>query len=593
MSKRQRFTILILIVTLLILCQTPSVIRSVQQHYLYNPFLSETKAGSTQGSGTADGTAEDTETYADEMTVLYAGEEGSESEKIAKGTALARRCRYGLYEEGSGTKNTVVLIDMEYTGVRDALSIAGDVTKEGGTAVAVNLPEPEEIENNKRLMKMLGIEEVRKESVHLTGIHIYDGFLMGGEVIYDADTEEHAKSQDLDLTVPWYTSSTATKTFAVGILTEDMEPEEKNLMADEKNPLLIWRHSYSQGYVYSVLGDFFDDATGSGILMAIISDSKPLDIYPVVNAQVLSILHYPALYEENTDVMLQLYGRTTSKVMSDLVWPELYDLYAASGFIPTCFIAPVPEQESLSPETKATDLTQYLKMMGERRWEPAITAKEGTDEEELEHISSMVSGYPFSAVYLEDRATPPATGEDSSVRTYVLPEQETELPMETSNSGIGTQRVTVESDDIMYSSDLRMRSIQTAYGYSNVSYDIRRIIYPDSEDALMHKYMNVSNANIATNWKPFSVFDKITATQAGERIANYTNADYRIFYEDEHTIKIKTDRPLYFILRSGRFDITSVTGGNVKQSSRGIWMISVTDEECVIELDNQYVTGQK
>ena len=53
-----------------------------------------------------------------------------------------------------------------------------------------NLPEVSVIKKYKALRELLGIESVRQESVTVEGIHLYDGLLLGGEVIYKPQTEE-------------------------------------------------------------------------------------------------------------------------------------------------------------------------------------------------------------------------------------------------------------------------------------------------------------------------------------------------------------------------------------------------------------------
>ena len=53
-----------------------------------------------------------------------------------------------------------------------------------------NLPEVSLIKKYKALRELMGIESVRQESVTVEGIHLYEGLLLGGEVIYQPQTEE-------------------------------------------------------------------------------------------------------------------------------------------------------------------------------------------------------------------------------------------------------------------------------------------------------------------------------------------------------------------------------------------------------------------
>ena len=52
---------------------------------------------------------------------------------------------------------------------------------------------------------------MEQNEVTLDGIHLFEGFLLGGEVIYQAKDEEEEKNQDMDLKIPWYVRGRAQK----------------------------------------------------------------------------------------------------------------------------------------------------------------------------------------------------------------------------------------------------------------------------------------------------------------------------------------------------------------------------------------------
>ena len=67
---------------------------------------------------------------------------------------------------------------------------------------------------------------------------MYSGFLLGGEAIYKADTDEEEKNQDMDLVFPWYHLTNGTKIYMKGML-EDSEIDV------QEYPPLIWRRIYN------------------------------------------------------------------------------------------------------------------------------------------------------------------------------------------------------------------------------------------------------------------------------------------------------------------------------------------------------------
>ena len=70
-----------------------------------------------------------------------------------------------------------------------------------------------------RWRKVLGIRKIRQEDVELTGVNLFDGFLLGGQAIYQpADDKEKEERQDLPDHMPWYLLDSGCKTYMVGML---------------------------------------------------------------------------------------------------------------------------------------------------------------------------------------------------------------------------------------------------------------------------------------------------------------------------------------------------------------------------------------
>lgn len=68
-------------------------------------------------------------------------------------------------------------------------------------------------------MDFLGIYKVVSEKTKLTGVKLFEGLLLGGEVVYETPKEKEEKErQDLQLEIPWYQVGSGTKTYMVGLL---------------------------------------------------------------------------------------------------------------------------------------------------------------------------------------------------------------------------------------------------------------------------------------------------------------------------------------------------------------------------------------
>ena len=71
-----------------------------------------------------------------------------------------------------------------------------DFAEAGVGIVFCDLPDADAIEDSAELKNLLGIRKVYEKNVSTTGIRLFPGFLLGGEVIYQAEEDEE-KYQDL------------------------------------------------------------------------------------------------------------------------------------------------------------------------------------------------------------------------------------------------------------------------------------------------------------------------------------------------------------------------------------------------------------
>ena len=210
--------------------------------------------------------------------VIYVGDEnGAIGQMVRTWAAYAKRdfvcrqlqtavgSRLELSSLGEAPRELIILdaANLDWSG-GDLCQELRDYAAEGTSLVFASLPEPKVIQENQELMSLLGIRELRKEQTSVTGIHLYKGFLLGGEMIYQGEDEkEDEKRQDMQLKMPWYVLGSGTKIYMKGIPSEQVDVEE--------HPAVIWRRSLDGAYVFAVNGDYMEDSTGLGILSAMLA----------------------------------------------------------------------------------------------------------------------------------------------------------------------------------------------------------------------------------------------------------------------------------------------------------------------------------
>ena len=219
----------------------------------------------------------------------------------------------------------------------------------GIDVVFCNMPDTSVIKKSRRIRKLFGIHNVKAESTTVNGVHLYDGFLLGGEAVYlTTDKKEQKKRQDMDLTLPWYKLEAGTEVYMKGIMKEkDIESEEY--------PVIIWKKNYRGACLMAVNGRYMEDFGGIGILSAMVAQMELYDLYPIVNAQSMVIADYPVLSRENEERLMNVYSRNMQGVVRDVLWPGIMTVYRGNKMGLSCMMAPqlnyedemLPDQEQL------------------------------------------------------------------------------------------------------------------------------------------------------------------------------------------------------------------------------------------------------
>lgn len=594
-SKRKFFSIAIMMFVLFFLFQFSMVIRDSKNIYDVNSRLTEKKT-----DGENQWTPSDSVTGSDSSVVFVGNEDGD------MGTAVSRWCTYAkrkliscksvsTYKSDDKNLPEMMILESEKYADGDNLTTLETLEKKGVIIVFGCLENAKNIQNNKALMKFLGIQKVVAEETHLAGVKLFEGLLLGGEVTYNTSKDkEEKKRQDLELDVPWYQVGSGTKTYMVGLLDEKTGKNVEN----EDLPTIIWRNGIDYGSVFAVVGDYMKDSTALGLLDGMRAEALQYTIYPIVNAQNLSMVNFPVFADENNTEMLKLYSQSVTGIARDIMWPALISVVEKSDMKMTCFIQPQADYTD-DIEPKSGNLEFYLKQMKEQSAEAGISLEyqkldkaEDKVTKDTEFFENEKTDYRFGAAFAKEKDLKGILKDTDSgllgdVGTLVCDYTENQPVVSYYSDSVTLQTVTSDGMNYAYSDDIRMRSIQTALGYTNVMLDMYDIFWPQEKTDRWEVMQKRFSSNLLTYWKNFRDFDSTTLSESNARIRTFLNLAYSQSRED-NTITLQTSEVgSWFILRTHGEEIDEIDGGSQTEIEADAYLICAEDTTVKIRLKEQ------
>ncbi len=594
-SKRKFFSIATMMFVLFFLFQFSMVLRDSKNTYDINSSLTEKKA-----DGRNRWTPSDNVTGADSSVVFIGNENGD------MGTAISRWCTYAkrkliscksvsTYKADDKNLPEMMILESEKYADGDNLTTLETLEKKGVIIVFGCLENAKNIQNNKALMKFLGIQKVVAEETHLAGVKLFEGLLLGGEVTYNTSKDkEEKKRQDLELDVPWYQVGSGTKTYMVGLLDEKTGKNVEN----EDFPTIIWRNGIDYGSVFAVVGDYMKGSTALGLLDGMRAEALQYTIYPIVNAQNLSMVNFPVFADENNTEMLKLYSQSVTGIARDIMWPALISVVEKSDMKMTCFIQSQADYTD-DIEPKSGNLEFYLKQMKEQSAEAGISLEyqkldkaEDKVTKDTEFFENEKINYRFGAAFAKEKDLKGILKDTDSgllgdVGTLVCDYTENQPVVSYYSDSVTLQTVTSDGMNYAYSDDIRMRSIQTALGYTNVMLDMYDIFWPQEKTDRWEVMQKRFSSNLLTYWKNFRDFDSTTLSESNARIRMFLNLAYSQSRED-NTITLQTSEAgSWFILRTHGEEIDEIDGGSQTEIEADAYLICAEDTTVKIRLKEQ------
>ncbi len=601
-SRRNYLSIMIMIAVVFLIFMFSVIIKGEGSFYNINEFARE-DLPSGNGRWMASG---------EEELVLYFGEQNTALESMVRQWCVyTKRELKGFeqlqdYLETAGEERSPAVIVLDGAGLtydeegKELLSL----TEYGVPLIFGSLPEAAQLANSGWLKELLGIDRVVAEETRLLGVQLYDGFFLGGGAEYKAVKEEDKERQDFNLTVPWYTTKSGTKTYLAGLM--DKEAVAEQVAVDPESeiitgyfPCLIWRNSYENVPVFAVCGEYMSSMAGLGILNGFLYEAREYELYPVVNAQNMLIHNFPNFSRENEAVLQRLYSRTPQMYFQGVIWPGISAMAKVNELKLTCLLKPqydytdgkVPEQETVS---------FYMQQLWELNSEAGMALsyhENSTFETMLEQDATfyelLKSDYQYQAAYVEENDMESFgnwLGEDGLLQQLVTigtPYQKGEVLLSYLTDEITKQSITADAKQHTYQDDFMVRGVQTALLYSNVLLDLQEAIWPEEEEDQWQLFFEKIASNVRTYWSGYRGYEQTTLSESDYRVRILLNLDYSQKRE-ENTIYLQVEQPgeqAWFLLRTHEEKVTAVRGGEFQKLEANAYLIQAqeTGVEIVLE----------
>lgn len=598
-SWRKYFSIAIMMIVLLFLFQFSLVLKDSQNAYDKNAYATEKQA---DGQDSWQMQQLDLTTVGDAAGgyAVFVGDAASDM-----AVSVSRWCTYAKWNmaqidtlaswpSGLEALPGMVVLESEKYAQGDALQILQQLAGEGVIVVFGCLENPQTIAQDAALQDFIGVREIREENTELTGIKLFRGLLLGGEAVYQEEENADAiKRQDLPLQMPWYILKSGTKTYMVGM---KQGTEQQETIKNEELPAILWRNGSGGGSVFAVAGDFMKDSTAIGLLDGMVAEASSYYIYPVVNAQNLSLIDFPMFADENNEEMMQLYSQSATGMARDVIWPSLISIAEKSGFRMTCFLQPQADYQDTA-EPDSGDLVFYLRQMKEQNAEAALSLqyREGnllTDKLEKDgaFYQSTGSAYRYGAAFLDTKDMENVkqqldTGLLQQVSTVVTDYTEDAPVLSYCTDDVTRQSVVSDGMYYSYSDDLRMRSVQSALGYTNVMLNMQKIFWPAQDTDKWQIMQKQFASNLTTYWKPFRGFASTTISESNSRVRMFLKTDFSQERTGDEIMLHVTETNSWFLLRTHGEEIAGIQGGSYEQLEENVYLIQAQADTVKLQLE--------
>lgn len=598
LSKRVYFTISCIMLLVLFMFQFSSVIRKKYNNYDENIYAAENDSSLTSDSAF---TVETTPSKVLSGSRHFAVYIGNTSDSSAGGTVL-QWCGYtkrnliiydSITQYTSYTRRTpdAVLIDSSYLDLDRDISYLNKLTESGINLVFCTLPDFAAISENTELQNLLGISATVMPSLKASGYKLFGGFLLGGEAWYMSNTEEEETYQDFTLTLPWYVTGNATKTYMSAVLDSSVYGTVRN----EDLPPVLWRKSHGRSYVFCVNGDYIKDCAGLGILSAIMYELCDYSVYPVINSEAVAVVNFPVFAFENESAVKEYYSRNTSSLLENIIWPDLSNLSETTGKKLTFFLTPqFNYTDGLEPSN--SEMEYFFRLFREKSFEAGLSAYRSNSTTiqdkftaDAKFFNTFLKHYRFLSVYVNTSEIQKLLETDSEltkdISTIVTGYSKNNYSAIFSyrDKDILELKLVSDGSNYSYKNDFRVKALHTALAYSFTEIDCSKLYNPDENSLLWDKtYRKISTA-LSSYTTKHREFKSCTVTEADRQIRKFLAVDYT-YERTGNTITVNITPgagSVSLMLRLHNESIADISGGSYTLLEENSYLIETDDSSTV------------
>ena len=286
-------------------------------------------------------------------------------------------------------------------------------------------------------------------------------------------------------------------------------------------------------------------------------------------------------------------------IARDIMWSSLISIVEKSGRKMTCFIQPQADYED-SIEPDAQNLKFYLQQMKEQNAEAGLSLQyqnTASFEEKLkkddEFFQNKNSSYIYGTAFTEAKNINSVLQLENTellknVSTLICEYTEEKPVLSYCSDFVTLQSVTSDGMNYTYSDDIRMRSIQSALGYTNVMLNMYDIFWPQKDTDRWEIMQKRFSSNLLTYWKEFSCFASTTLSESNTRTRTFLNLDYSEQREENKIILQTSLAGSWFILRTHGEEIADIQGGSQIKIQEDAYLICAEDTTVEIKLQERW-----
>ncbi len=595
-SRRNFITITLMILILTFMFMFTGVIKESLNEYDVNAFEDTTYTGLDSESRFRLETASDDGFSIPRRYALFVGTEFSEDVR----NVVRVWCTYtkrGLkeceslaaYEIPEENLPEVVIIDGKYLDVANDLPVMRELTDRGVHLIMARMPHITVMTSSPDLCEFLGIRSVRNREILVEGVHLFKGFLVGGERIYETDVDD-AGLQDLEMVIHWYVLDSGTKTYIMGMLDED---EYKN----ENMPAVLWRKSVGDARVFCVNANYLTNMYGIGFLSAMMAEADTCEIYPVVNAQCTTVADFSGFAEDNTEELTALYSAAQPALYESVIWPSLISITQRTGAHMTFMAAPQLDYDDEN-EPDNSLFPRYMALVKEEHGEIGASmgrvSRTPLKTKMLRDAPFYVEGadqYAILSLYTQDLEEVMATPWEKyfpKLRTIATAQDNEQPVVDYLDRDVTLQRATAIGREHTYGANLAIMGYETGLAYSNIVLDMKAVSYPESEDDYWQILSSEISQNLCTYWQDFDAFSQTTLSESDARIRRFLALDYRMERKGDRIFLYTNDfeGSVWFLVKINAGEPANIQGGTLEDLGGGFYLLEAVEKEIVIDVTN-------